>query len=149
MTLIDRSALSPTDTDDDQPTDGTLDQWSPCIVPRHGWMFVVGTITGDRKGRFGDGTLMATSLIEAPLESLDEGLVVATMNSRYLLGQRMDEPGAEQWLYAASLQGAVLDGDNRPVEIMPVSKIVAAAKAKGVELNVTCSIADDAWRDGY
>ena len=97
--------------------DGLLGAWSPCRT-RTGIYFVVGTITGDRNGRFLDGTLMTTSMLKTPGEDLVDGMVVETLNSRYRLGSRATEVTLDAFLYAASLDGHVIGLDGKPVEEM-------------------------------
>lgn len=49
---------------------------------------IVGTIYGDSKGRFKDGTRIHTSTLAPTSMPLDEGALVTTRNSTYLLGKR-------------------------------------------------------------
>ena len=95
--------------------DGELDEWLPCKDAEDGFLFIVGTITSDRKQRFADGALMTTSFIRADLSELIEGAVIATLNSLYLLRLRANRPTLDAFVYAASLGGTCLDGKNQPV----------------------------------
>lgn len=71
--------------------DAMLDDWVKCTVVG-GAQFVVGTVSGDAKGRFRDGTTMSTSALVTDDEGIVEGAVVETLNSRYLLGQEATDP---------------------------------------------------------
>ncbi len=68
--------------------DGELDDWLPCKDAQDGFLFMVGTVTSDRKQRFANGATMTTSFIRADLSELVEGAVIATLNSVYLLRRR-------------------------------------------------------------
>lgn len=95
--------------------DGLLDNWSPCRGPGD-VTFVVGNISGDRKGRFRDGTLMGTSMLTTSGENLAEGMIVETLNSRYQLGKRATQVPLATFLYAASLAAYVIGPDNHPIK---------------------------------
>lgn len=60
-----------------QEIDGHLEDWSPCSNP-FDLDFVVGIVTGDRKERFPDGTLMTTSLLTTPRKDLEAGAIIET-----------------------------------------------------------------------
>lgn len=65
---------------------GVLQDWT---VDGYGRSVVWGDIYGDTKGRFPEGTWIHTSRIVEPqdLTTLKEGMIVETLNSKYLLGQ--------------------------------------------------------------
>lgn len=96
--------------------DGMLDDWSLCRTRYDDMSFVVGTITGDRKARFRDGTLMTTSLLVTPVDDPAEGATIETLNSRYRLGMQAKDVSLQAFLYAASLHGVVIGPDGEPVE---------------------------------
>jgi len=63
---------------------GRLEAWCPDnIYGRILW----GTLYGDSKGRWKDGTRIHTSDIMTPKEEWKEGVVIQTRNSTYLLGK--------------------------------------------------------------
>lgn len=73
----------------DEEVVGTLEQWSRGPINDEGEFVFFGSIYGDKKGRFYDGTSIHTS------GSFDseavEGDVITTRNNRYLLGSKADE----------------------------------------------------------
>ena len=76
--------------------DAVLHHW--CVVryrsPFDDVYVILARITGDRKGRFADGRWMMTSVLLSPLEDIRPRSIVQTLNSRYLLGDRL-EPWAD------------------------------------------------------
>lgn len=72
--------------------DAVLHHW--CVVPYHSPFddaeVIVGRIGGDRKGRFADGRWIMTSVLVSPREDVRRGSIVQTVNSRYLLGDRLE-----------------------------------------------------------
>ena len=69
--------------------DAELHNWVLVPWPGYGDVYVlVGEVIGDRKGRFADGRGIQTSMILTPIEHIDEGSVVQTLNTRYRLGIR-------------------------------------------------------------
>lgn len=68
--------------------DAKLENWSPV-----GGIVIIGEIQGDKKGRFEDGSSVRTSGIILPLQ---EGDVIRTQNSTYLLGKRWAPPCARE-----------------------------------------------------
>lgn len=72
--------------------DAVLHDWYVLDYQRgHYDTFVlVGTVTGDRKGRFADGRLIRTSFLLTPVSEIDEGQIVQSLNTRYLLASRAD-----------------------------------------------------------
>jgi len=86
----------------DRDFDAFLNHW--CVI-RQGTapddpLVLVGMITDDRTGRFADGCWIMTSMLLSPLDRVSERLIVRTLNSRYLLGRRLDPhadcPGTRQ-----------------------------------------------------
>lgn len=74
--------------------DAVLHHW--CVVgyrtPSDEVQVIVGMVTEDRKQRFADGRWMMTSILLSPTRDAKEGAVVRTLNSRYLLGERLKAP---------------------------------------------------------
>ena len=67
--------------------DATLADWIICELS-DGGRFLAGKVSRDRKGRFRDGEYIATSLLISAMDTIVDGHVVETMNSRYLLTDR-------------------------------------------------------------
>lgn len=67
--------------------DADLDDWILISWPGalRAWV-VVGTVRNDRKRRFRSGTQIHTSKILTPLDQIEEGAIVQTLNTRYRLG---------------------------------------------------------------
>jgi hypothetical protein len=107
--------------------DGELDEWLPFTDAPDGFLFIVGTVTSDRKQRFANGALMTTSFIRADLSELIEGAVIATLNSVYFLHRRANRPSFDAFLYAASLGGTCLDGDNQPFTSFAIANTTGSA----------------------
>lgn len=81
----------------DREFDAFLNHW--CVI-RLGSdpgdpLVLMGMVTDDRKGRFADGRWIMTSMLLSPLDRVSERLIVRTLNSRYLLGRRLD-PDADR-----------------------------------------------------
>ena len=74
--------------------DAVLHHW--CVVPYRSpsddVYVIVGRIAGDRKGRFADGRWMMTSVLLSSRKDIRPGSIVQTLNSRYLLGDRLETP---------------------------------------------------------
>lgn len=68
--------------------DAKLEDWILCLVPRRKKVFLAGRVTGDRNGRFQDGTYITTSLVMSLVDAIIDGNIVQTLNSRYLLADR-------------------------------------------------------------
>ncbi|MFN3726019.1 MAG: hypothetical protein ACK4SZ_06910 [Allosphingosinicella sp.] len=72
--------------------DAVLQHW--CVVPYRSPFddadVIVARIAGDRKGRFADGRWMMTSVLLSSREDIRPGSIVQTLNSRYLLGERLE-----------------------------------------------------------
>jgi hypothetical protein len=64
-----------------------LRNWTvvPLFTGRGSPFVLVGIVLADRKGRFRDGTKIATTPVRTPLEQVRSGAIVSTLNSRYLL----------------------------------------------------------------
>ena len=69
--------------------DAVLDERFPVLVGPDGAFAVVGIVSGDRKGRWLDGTTVLTSPIISP-GRIAPGEMVITLNSRYRLGRPAD-----------------------------------------------------------
>lgn len=67
--------------------DATLSNWIICELS-DGRRFLAGKVSGDRKGRFQEGAYITTSLLVSPVETIADGNIVETLNSRYLLIDR-------------------------------------------------------------
>lgn len=67
--------------------DATISNWIICELP-DGRRFLAGKVSGDRMGRFREGAYITTSLLVSPVETIADGNIVETLNSRYLLSQR-------------------------------------------------------------
>jgi hypothetical protein len=117
-----------------QEIDGHLEDWSPCSNP-FDLDFVVGIVTGDRKERFPDGTLMTTSMLTTPRNGLEAGAIIETQNSRYRLGRRASEVTSDAFLYAAGLNSWVIGPDDEPVRQMSV---VAKSEDGPKEMTLLC-----------
>lgn len=68
--------------------DAVLDQWFliRVAVEDDVVLFACGTVWKDRTGRFADGKTIRTSPIVGEADTLNQGSLVRTMNSTYLLG---------------------------------------------------------------
>ena len=71
---------------------GTIEKWFFMFTGTDGSYNITGNIYNDSDHRFGDGTSIITSSINArdyPKESLKEGMIICTRNSTYLLGEQI------------------------------------------------------------
>ena len=74
-----------------QRYDAVLHDWIILPLPAYpGTHLLIGIVTNDRKNRFADGRCIHTSAIVTPLESIVEGAVAETLNTRYLLGEERE-----------------------------------------------------------
>ena len=68
-----------------QDFDAELHDWR--VIPVKLGIVIVGRVKGDRKGGFADGRSIHTSLVLTRQEDIQEGVVIWTMNTRYLLAR--------------------------------------------------------------
>jgi hypothetical protein len=68
--------------------DAVLDQWFMIRIAVEDDVILIacGTVWKDRTGRFADGNTIRTSPIVGEADTLDQGSLIRTMNSTYLLG---------------------------------------------------------------
>lgn len=69
------------------PFDAELHGWLIVMHPssKLTWPTIVGVVQNDRKGRLADGRAIQTSALLTPIEQVQAGAIVCTLNSRYLL----------------------------------------------------------------
>jgi hypothetical protein len=91
-------------------------------------------VTGDRKLRFEDDTMMSTSMLMTPASEIGEGMVVTTLNSRYLLARRA-EVTIRHMVYASDVGCVPIGPDGEPVTEIKVVKISGNSSTRSKQLH--------------
>ncbi|AFO71555.1 hypothetical protein phiCbK_041 [Caulobacter phage phiCbK] len=91
--------------------DACLTNWVLCDAPGGG-LVVIGEIMADKRGRWPDGRLIHTSLLQDKAEAVAPGAVIATLNSRYILGRKAKEITVRHFVGAMLARVAIRPLDN-------------------------------------